>query len=67
VGLPGHFGIAFAARLDAPKTASILKDRAGTHVGSAEGFFVTGGEGPLKGGEQQHAAAWAAGLVGDDN
>lgn len=50
----------------APKIASSLKDRAGTHVGSAEGFFVTGGEGPLKEGEEQRAAAWAAGLVSDD-
>jgi flavodoxin len=50
----------------APKIASKLKDRAGKHVGSAEGFFVTGGEGPLKEGELERAAAWAAGLADDD-
>jgi flavodoxin len=48
----------------APKIAKALKQKGGTLVGSAEGFFVTGGEGPLKDGERERAAAWAKGLVG---
>jgi len=47
----------------APKIAKVLKQKGGTLVGSAEGFYVTGGEGPLKDGELERAAAWAKGLV----
>jgi flavodoxin len=48
----------------APKIAKALEQKGGTLVGSAEGFYVTGGEGPLKDGELERAAAWAKGLVG---
>jgi flavodoxin len=51
------FGVA------APKIAKELKAKGGTLVGSPEGFYVTGGEGPLKEGEVEHAAAWAKGLA----
>ncbi len=54
------FGVA------APKIAKALKNKGGTLVGSAEGFYVTGGEGPLKEGEVERAAAWAKGLVGGE-
>lgn len=47
----------------APKIAKALKAKGGTPAGSAEGFYVTGGEGPLKDGEVERAAAWAQGLV----
>ena len=43
----------------AGKIASGLQKKGGTPVGSAEGFFVLGGEGPLKEGEAERAAAWA--------
>jgi flavodoxin len=43
----------------AGKIASNLEKKGGTLVGSAEGFFVLGGEGPLKEGEAERAAAWA--------
>ena len=52
------FGVA------APKIAKALKEKGGTLVGSPEGFFVSGGEGPLKEGEVERASAWAEGLVG---
>ena len=54
------FGVA------APKIAKALKQRGGTLVGTPEGFFVTGGEGPLKEGEVERAAIWAKGLVGNE-
>lgn len=54
------FGVA------APKIAKALKEKGGTQVGSPEGFFVTGGEGPLKEGEVERAATWARGLVGSE-
>jgi len=47
----------------APKIAKALKAKGGTPVGSAGGFYVTGGKGPLKDGEVERAAAWARGLV----
>ncbi len=47
----------------APKIAKALKAKGGTSAGSAEGFYVTGGEGPLKDGEVERAAAWAQGLA----
>jgi flavodoxin I len=48
----------------APKIVKVLEAKGGIPVGSAEGFYVTGGEGPLKDGEVERAAAWAQGLVG---
>lgn len=47
----------------APKIAKALEARGGTPAGAPQGFFVTGGEGPLKDGEVERAAAWARGLV----
>ena len=41
-----------------------LKKKGGSLVASPEGFFGTGGEGPLKGGELERAAAWAKGILG---
>ncbi len=52
------FGVA------APKIAKALQQKGGTPVGKPEGFYVTGGEGPLKDGEVERAARWARGLVG---
>jgi flavodoxin I len=49
----------------APKIAKALEKKGGTLVGPAAGFYVTGGEGPLKDGEIERAAAWAKGLVGN--
>jgi len=43
----------------APKIARSLIKKGGELVGAAEGFFVTGGEGPLQDGEVERAAAWA--------
>ena len=48
----------------APKIAKALESKGGTLVGAPQGFYVTGGEGPLKDGEVERAAAWATGLVG---
>ena len=48
----------------APKIAKALVEMGGTQVGEPTGFFVTGGEGPLKDGEIERAAAWAKGLAG---
>jgi hypothetical protein len=48
----------------APKIAKALEEKGGTLVGKPEGFYVTGGEGPLKDGEMERAAGWAHGLVG---
>jgi flavodoxin len=55
------FGVA------APKIAKALKEKGGILVGSPAGFFVTGGEGPLKEGEVERAAAWAKELVGSES
>lgn len=52
------FGVA------APKIAKALQQKGGTPTGKPEGFYVTGGEGPLKDGEVERAAAWAHGLIG---
>jgi flavodoxin len=54
------FGVA------APKIAKALEEKGGTLVGSPEGFFVKGGEGPLKEGEVERATAWAKVLVGSE-
>jgi flavodoxin len=48
----------------APKIAKALVEKGGTQMGKPAGFFVKGGEGPLKDGEIERAAAWAEGLVG---
>ena len=48
----------------APKIAKALKEKGGTLVGDPMGLYVKGGEGPLKDGELERAAAWAEGLVG---
>jgi flavodoxin len=47
----------------APKIAKALQEKGGTLVGKPEGFYVTGGEGPLRDGELERAAAWARGLL----
>jgi flavodoxin len=47
----------------APKIAKALENKGGTPEGTPQGFYVTGGEGPLKDGELERAAAWARGLV----
>ena len=52
------FGVA------APKIAKALEKKGGTPAGEPAGFYVKGGEGPLKEGEVERAAAWAKGLVG---
>ena len=46
----------------APRIAGSLKDMDATLLGSPEGFFVLGKEGPLKEGELERAAAWAKGI-----
>jgi flavodoxin len=43
--------------------AGDLKKKGGTLIASPEGFFVTGGQGPLKEGELERAAGWAKGIV----
>lgn len=48
----------------APKIAKVLQKKGGTLAGPPGEFYVTGGEGPLKEGEVERAAAWALGLVG---
>ena len=48
----------------APKIFKALVEKGGTQAGKPTGFFVTGGEGPLKDGEVERAAAWAKGLAG---
>lgn len=50
----------------APKIAKTLQKKGGTLVGPPGDFFVTGGEGPLKEGEIERAAAWAKGLAGSE-
>lgn len=46
----------------APRMAGSLKEMGATLLGSPEGFFVLGKQGPLKDGELERAAAWAKGL-----
>ena len=48
----------------APKIAKALEKKGGTLAAPPGDFYVTGGEGPLKEGELERAAAWAKGLVG---
>ena len=43
----------------APRIAGTLKKKGGTLIGSPEGFFVEGTEGPLREGELERAAGWA--------
>jgi len=47
----------------AGRIANNLKKRGSTLIASPEGFFVTGGRGPLKEGELERAAAWAKGIL----
>ena len=49
----------------APKIAKALKERGATQVGKPAGFFVTGGEGPLKEGEIERAVVWARDLAAE--
>jgi flavodoxin len=53
----GVFGYA------AGRIAGNLKKKGGALLSSPEGFFVTGGEGPLKEGELERAARWAKGIL----
>ncbi len=46
----------------APRIAGSLKEMGAALLGSPEGFFVLGKEGPLKEGELERAAAWAKGI-----
>jgi len=43
----------------AGRIAKDLKNKGATTIGSPEGFYVEGTEGPLKDGELERAAAWA--------
>jgi flavodoxin I len=47
----------------APRIAGRLKKRGGAVIGSPEGFFVKGTEGPLTEGELERAASWAKEIV----
>jgi len=47
----------------APRIADSLKGMGATLLGSPEGFFVLGKEGPLKEGELERAAAWGKEIV----
>ena len=47
----------------AGRIAGHLKRKGGVLSTSPEGFFVTGGKGPLKEGELERAAGWAKGLL----
>jgi flavodoxin len=47
----------------APRIADRLKQQGGMVIGSPEGFFVKGKEGPLVDGELVRAAAWAKAIV----
>jgi len=68
-GLEGAKVAAFDTRLKsgwarifgfaAGRIAKDLKKKGATPVGSAEGFFVEGTEGPLKEGELERASGWA--------
>jgi flavodoxin I len=55
--LVGVFGYA------AGRIAKNLKKKGGTLIASPVGFFVAGGQGPLKEGELERAAAWAKGML----
>jgi flavodoxin I len=55
--LVGVFGYA------AGRIAKNLKKKGGTLIASPVGFFVTGGQGPLKEGELERAADWAKGIL----
>ena len=55
--LVGVFGYA------AGRIAGNLKKKGATLAASPEGFFVTGGQGPLKEGELERAAGWAKGIL----
>lgn len=46
----------------APKMAKSLGEKGGTVIGTPEGFFVEGREGPLRAGEAERATRWAAQL-----
>ena len=47
----------------APRIAGTLKEMGAILLGSPEGFFVLGKEGPLKEGELERAAGWAQEIV----
>ena len=47
----------------APRIAGSLKEMGAALLGSPEGFFVQGKEGPLKEGELERAAEWAKEIV----
>jgi flavodoxin len=47
----------------AGRIANNLKKKGGILIASPEGFFVTGGQGPLKEGELERAAGWAKGIL----
>jgi flavodoxin I len=47
----------------AGRIAGSLGKKGGTLIGSPEGFFVEGTEGPLKEGELERAAGWAKEIV----
>ena len=47
----------------AGRIANNLKKKGGNLIASPEGFFVTGGQGPLKEGELERAADWAKGML----
>jgi flavodoxin I len=47
----------------AGRIAGRLRKKGGTLMGSPEGFFVEGTEGPLKEGELERAAGWAKEIV----
>ena len=47
----------------AGRIANNLKKKGGILIASPEGFFVTGGQGPLKEGELERAAAWVKGML----
>lgn len=47
----------------AGRIAGNLREKGGTLIGSPEGFFVEGTEGPLKEGELERAAGWAKEIV----
>ncbi len=53
----GVFGYA------AGRIAGNLKRNGGTLIAPPEGFFVTGGQGPLKEGELERASGWAKGIL----
>jgi len=47
----------------AGRIANNLKKKGGNLIASPEGFFVTGGQGPLKEGELERAAGWVKGIL----